>query len=312
MSAAVWGSLLEVALRSPFQAVRFDVHSGFALLCCVALAALQDVPLHVVCICEANCATQSLTRLLQDSLASVSRSLPPVKVPGASDAVKTARTSAGLNPKAPAGSEVLLQPLLYLSEVPKKPGVLETALDFGKTVVCFSRGMKDSVFAGLCNGVRGLHANLRPLRYVHAGVAGSVSRAAFRSTVDHVCGGPALAPLTTAAASAAATALGPRLSSITIAGREDFLAGAEGFSCMQPALVFVAQPLPGLLTPALDKCVFAQHLLEAVFKCCFARRVGRVPTAQAEDANVRYPAPLNSGRQAWVFVLLIVAVLRAF
>jgi hypothetical protein len=122
-----------------------------------------------VCICEANYAAQSLTHLVQASLAAVARALPPVRLPAASDAVKTARASAGLNPKAPAGSDVSLQPLLFMTEVPKKPGVLEVALDFGRAAVCITRGLKDSVFAGM-QVACGVCVRMPMLLYMHADV----------------------------------------------------------------------------------------------------------------------------------------------
>jgi hypothetical protein len=239
-----------------------------------ALMLSQDVPLHVVCVCEPNSATQSLTRLLQGSLATFARSLPTVSVDITNDAAKAARISAGITAKPPASLRaVALQQLLFMTEVPKKPGVLEAALDFAKTVVCLTKGVKDSVFAG----VHRQCASCAPCIHQHTPccayfcVTGPVARAGFRATVDVVCGGPTLGAAT-AAEAAATPGLAPRLSSITCAAREEFLSSGDGFSCMLPALVFVAQPKTGLLNPASNKCSFITRLLQAVIQRCYERR----------------------------------------
>ena len=113
--------------------------------------ALQDVALHVVCICEANSATIELQHVLESTLQELTRLLPAQRMAVTADVAKAARAAAGIttNPKHTVGT-VDLQPMLFLTEVPKKAGALEAALDFSKTLVVITKGMKESVFSGVC------------------------------------------------------------------------------------------------------------------------------------------------------------------
>ncbi len=77
-------------------------------------------------------------------------------------------------------------------------------------------------------------------------------------------------------------AIGTRLSSVTLATREEFLEVFDGVDCTHPALVFVSMPLPGA-PPREMKFSGLELLLQAVFYDCYMKRL--VPSRRRQQAD---------------------------
>lgn len=118
------------------------------------------MPLHVVCVCEKNTHSKQLQELFKRVLTKLASALPRWDVPAASEAGKLALAPPGapkLVGKAPMG-DVTMEPLLFLTEVPKKASVLEVQLGLARCVVVIDQCLKESVFGShgkCCHGNTG-------------------------------------------------------------------------------------------------------------------------------------------------------------
>ena len=63
----------------------------------------------------------------------------------------------------------------------------------------------------------------------------------------------------------------------------------EGFSCLQPTLMFVSPVKPGVVNPRTQKCLYTWKVLYHVLSRCHSKRTADVPVpiAQSKDAYVR-------------------------
>jgi hypothetical protein len=118
----------------------------WACLCCT-----QDLPLHIVCVCEVDTHVTELQLRVHTALQHVAGTLPARE--GVSNTTEIVRLAwaKGSSEKVPKGASNVAE-LLHITEVPRAQKELEAMLDFAGTLVCVARCMRDSVFCAPANG----------------------------------------------------------------------------------------------------------------------------------------------------------------
>jgi hypothetical protein len=129
-----------------------------------------------------------------------------------------------------------------------------------------------------------LHVFMRAyLRDLDVLVPYAGSRVAFRRVIEPRTSGPHLVP----PHAAMPVGMCPRMSSVTVATREDFTTHLPGSDCAIPALVFASPPRDGRVPPAGTMSPSLHAMLVRVFTQCLAHRFQPAQRQLPLEVNVR-------------------------